>query len=296
MKRPTKAQKPRQRSPRTQSTRREPRTATTAAIAPSAPQTPEDAVPATASPVPNGVSIKASALETPEQAAARAMVDGVITNAFLFQVASAPMMPAFTATTTDAVLQEMAKQGQAVADGDLSGVVKILNSQIAVLNSVFATCLNKALRAEHYEVTEAYMRMALRAQANCRTNAEAITAITHPPHPAVFAKQANITSGPQQINNQQINDAGSVTRARTGTTEIQQSKLLEARNTDARMDGGATGATADGDPEMETVEAFDGATHERRQSRGSAKRFQGGRATTASRRNARHPRTTRAAR
>lgn len=290
MKRRTLPRKPRQRSPETRSTLPARQTAATVAIPPSASQQAEQVtVP------PNGVTINVSGLETPEHAAARTMIDGAISNAFLFQVASASMVPAFTATTTDAVLLEMAKQGQAVADGDLGAVVKMLSSQMTVLNAVFANCLNKALRTDHPQMTEAYMRMALRAQSNCRTNAEAITAITHPPHPAVFAKQANISSGPQQINNQQINLDGSLSHARTEQTETAPSKLLEARNLDARMDGGATGATADGDPEVETVEILDGTTNQHRQGHGSAQRLQGRRPATTASRNARHPRTTRAA-
>jgi hypothetical protein len=46
---------------------------------------------------------------------------------------------------------------------------------------------------------EAFMRMALRAQAQCRTTLETLANIKNAP--VVFARQANVTTGPQQINN-----------------------------------------------------------------------------------------------
>jgi hypothetical protein len=49
------------------------------------------------------------------------------------------------------------------------------------------------------EATEIYMRIGLKAQAQCRANLEAIAEIKNPK--PVFAKQTNIANGPQQVNN-----------------------------------------------------------------------------------------------
>ena len=46
---------------------------------------------------------------------------------------------------------------------------------------------------------ETNMRIALRAQSQCRATLETLAAIKNPP--MVIAKQANVTTGPQQINN-----------------------------------------------------------------------------------------------
>jgi len=43
------------------------------------------------------------------------------------------------------------------------------------------------------------MRMALRAQAQCRATLETLAEIKNPP--VVYARQANVTTGPQQVNN-----------------------------------------------------------------------------------------------
>ena len=52
---------------------------------------------------------------------------------------------------------------------------------------------------EYIEATERYMRLALKAQGQCRATLETLAAIKNPP--VVFARQANFANGPQQVNN-----------------------------------------------------------------------------------------------
>ena len=52
---------------------------------------------------------------------------------------------------------------------------------------------------EYIEASEKYMKLELKAQAQCRATIETLAAIKNPP--VVFAKQANIANGPQQVNN-----------------------------------------------------------------------------------------------
>ena len=68
---------------------------------------------------------------------------------------------------------------------------------------------------------EAYLRMALKAQNQCRMTLETLATIKNPP--AVFARQANIAHGPQQVNNAMV-PAGEP-RAGAGKTEKPQNKL-----------------------------------------------------------------------
>jgi hypothetical protein len=63
---------------------------------------------------------------------------------------------------------------------------------------------------------DANMRMALRAQSQCRATIETLAAIKNPP--IVYARQANVTTGPQQINN----SMAAPTRAREIETEQTQ--------------------------------------------------------------------------
>ena len=43
------------------------------------------------------------------------------------------------------------------------------------------------------------MRLALKAQSQCRATLQTLAEVKNPP--VVYARQANVTSGPQQINN-----------------------------------------------------------------------------------------------
>ena len=50
-----------------------------------------------------------------------------------------------------------------------------------------------------FDTGKAYLGLALKAQGQCRMTLETLGNIVNPP--AVFAKQANFTTGPQQVNN-----------------------------------------------------------------------------------------------
>jgi hypothetical protein len=109
---------------------------------------------------------------------------------------------------------------------------------------------------------ETYMRLALRAQNQSRMTLETLATIKNPP--VVFAKQANIAHGHQQVNN---GEAVPVTRA--GENQKQQAKLLEAPGAKPEwMDTGTSRAAAPGDPAMAAVEAFDRPTNKRRKGTG----------------------------
>ena len=52
---------------------------------------------------------------------------------------------------------------------------------------------------EYVDHLDRYMRLALKAQGQCRATLETLATIKNPP--VVFARQANIAQGPQQVNN-----------------------------------------------------------------------------------------------
>jgi hypothetical protein len=74
----------------------------------------------------------------------------------------------------------------------------------------------RATGADYMPNFEIFMRVALKAQSQCRATLETLAAIKNPP--LVYAKQANVTTGPQQINNGTM---------RTGEKQIQPNKLLK---------------------------------------------------------------------
>jgi hypothetical protein len=88
------------------------------------------------------------------------------------------------------------------------------------------------------------MRLALKAQGQCRATAETLALMKNPP---VFARQANIAQGPQQVNNGVVNNGS----ARAGLPESSPNKLLEAHG--QRLDGRTASTAIEGNPAVETV-------------------------------------------
>lgn len=85
--------------------------------------------------------------------------------------------------------------------GDLKHAESTLTAQAATLDAIFNEMARRAAlnMGEYMDATERYMRLALKAQSQCLTTLETLAAIKNPP--VIFAKQANIAHGPQQVNN-----------------------------------------------------------------------------------------------
>lgn len=97
-----------------------------------------------------------------------------------------------------------------VQQGDLKSVESMLLSQSVTLNAIFAEMARRAAMNMNgnIQATETYMRMALKAQNQSRSTLETLSVIKNPPF--VMAKQANITTGHQQINNVMRVDAHAI--------------------------------------------------------------------------------------
>ena len=105
-------------------------------------------------------------------------------------------------------LREQFKKVQA---GDMQPVEAMLYGQAKTLETIFTSLARRATSQEYLKQFQAYLGMALKAQAQCRATLEALAEIKNP-RPVAFVKQANITNGPQQVNNgmQPAQQAGSV--------------------------------------------------------------------------------------
>lgn len=141
--------------------------------------------------------------------------------------------------------------GDAVNRGDLSASEQMLNAQAVALNSIFAELARRAAlnMGEYPEAFERYMRLSLKAQTQCRATVETIAAMKNPP--VIFARQANFSNGPQQVNNRELTHPGS--RARE--TQLGQSKLLETSDVE-RLDTGTQSAAGEAHQDVETVGAL----------------------------------------
>lgn len=129
-------------------------------------------------------------------------------------------------------IDTLAATSKATHAGDLRDAESLLVAQASTLNAVFCELARRAAcnMGEYLGATETYMRLALKAQAQCRATVETLAAIKNPP--MVFARQANINNGgQQQVNNgtapahpaaQQVSDPPSAIReqyARAGSSK-----------------------------------------------------------------------------
>ena len=142
----------------------------------------------------------------------------------------------------------MADRAKAVQGGDLREVEAALAGQIAALQSLFTGLAERAMRCDSVPGFEVNMRMALRAQNQCRATAETLATIKNPP--VIFAKQANIANGPQQVNN-----GVPVARAENESAPIKQKEV--AHEDTQWMDTRTPRAPSRSDPALEAVAAID---------------------------------------
>lgn len=103
----------------------------------------------------------------------------------------------------DALVIEMRNQVAAVHQGKMERGEAMLIAQAHTLDALFGNLARRSvanMHAGHGEAAERYMRIALKAQSQCRTTLETLAEIKNP-RPVAFVKQANISNGPQQVNN-----------------------------------------------------------------------------------------------
>lgn len=183
-------------------------------------------------------------------------VEGVVSNASTVIRFSDGELGELSLTDMVASLRD---SGSSVNGGDMRGVEKMLCAQAVSLNAIFGELARRsALNMGTYlDPAERYMRLALKAQGQCRATLETLAAIKNPP--VVFARQANISNGPQQVNNGAPTDDRSNTRAPAqacGEIENKPSKLLEGMSSGSTtLDAGTTGAATRGHQELEAVGA-----------------------------------------
>jgi len=156
------------------------------------------------------------------------------------------MQPKNIADEIDAptMLATLRDQVASMQGGDLAHAEAMLINQASALQAVFVRLSERAMEQAHMPNLEGFMRMALRAQSQCRATLETLATIKNPP--IVYAKQANFAAGHQQVNN----GMPGPTQARE--IENQQSKLMEEDH-GTRMDTGTSGASVSPNSAMATL-------------------------------------------
>lgn len=158
---------------------------------------------------------------------------------------------------------------KASKEGDLGGLERMLIGQATALQSIFTSLARRAQLQEFQKNYESFLTLALKAQAQSRTTIQAVIELKYPKQVA-FVKQANISNGPQQVNNGNTTSeervAGGPRRAEE--KESQQNKLLvEESYGSAYVDTPAAPTTGGSYKTMEAVASVHGADKHRRQGR-----------------------------
>jgi hypothetical protein len=126
------------------------------------------------------------------------------------------------------LVQDLDKRIGKIKDGDMSSVEAMLFGQAKVLETMFTSLARRAANNDGLKQFQVNLTLALKAQAQCRSTLEALAEIKNP-RPVQFVKQANMTTGPQQVNN---GYAGTPShngiQSGAGNIQSEQNKLLEA--------------------------------------------------------------------
>jgi hypothetical protein len=144
------------------------------------------------------------------------------------------------------LVDELRQQAATASGGDLKRQEAMLAIQAHTLDTIFNELARRANAAEYLPQFEAYLRLGLKAQSQCRATVEALAEIKNPKQVAIV-QQANIASGPQQVNN-----VPNGVPARAEKAENRQDKLLE-KSDGEWLDGITQGSTIGSDSAMATV-------------------------------------------
>jgi len=159
--------------------------------------------------------------------------------------------PYFTEPDLNELIKALLGHVAAAGKGDLSRAEAMLVSQAQTLDLLFNKLTRQAVHniGSYPETVALYMKLALRAQSQCRAVAETLHEMKNP-RPVAFFQQANIANGPQQVNN---GGAAPPHGSRAGENQKRPNELLEDIGDGKRLDGRATQSAAASNPKMATV-------------------------------------------
>jgi hypothetical protein len=146
----------------------------------------------------------------------------------------------------NAILDKLSTQIDKVNAGDMKRPEAMLLMQAHTLDGLFNNLARKAQIQTLMPHFESFLRLALKAQSQCRSTLETLATIKNPP--VIYAKQANISNGHQQINN------GTPPPSQAEKNIIQPNELLEAQHGGTALDTGTTGTAIQKNKAMATLE------------------------------------------
>jgi len=153
------------------------------------------------------------------------------------------------------------ENAERVVKGDTQFIENMLVTQAQTLDIIFNHMAIRSSNSEYLKPMDHKMRLALKAQSQCRATLETLANIKNPPHLA-FVKQQNVAYQ-QQINNG-TSECSSKTfgrheqtvasHAREEKNIFSQNELLEKNDNVTRLELRASNKTISTNSELETVE------------------------------------------
>lgn len=151
-------------------------------------------------------------------------------------------------------LEALISSVETVHAGNLGQAEAMLVCQATALNAIFSQLAVRAHGQPRIEHLETFLKLALKAQNQCRMTLETLATIKNPP--VVFARQANIAHGPQQVNN----GATAAPATHAAKVETVETGLLETSHVE-RLDTRAQSAAGGADSHLEAVGKVHRPTH-----------------------------------
>lgn len=105
---------------------------------------------------------------------------------------------AFGELSIEGMIESLQEQIRVTKTGDLGRGEAMLTAQAHTLDAIFNNLARRAINTEYMQSLDTYLKLALRAQSQCRSTWEAISAIQNPPV-AGYVGQANIAHGPSTL-------------------------------------------------------------------------------------------------
>jgi hypothetical protein len=202
----------------------------------------------------NVLQLTARAGVSQERQLADLATDGIATNAMTARSFLGPSQPQLSITE---MVESLKDHGKRVNANDLAAAEQMLTAQSIALNAIFAEMARRSAinMGEYLDASERYLRLALKAQGQCRATVETLAAIKNPP--IVYAKQANIANGPQQVNNGVVSGPNGEPSLPTHAQQIEKraNELLELPD-GTRLDAGTQGQAGCANPWLATVDAI----------------------------------------
>jgi hypothetical protein len=162
-----------------------------------------------------------------------------------------------TELTVNALIDELQRHCDAANNGNLEREEAMLVAQAHTLDAIFNTLARRACGQEYLKNWETFMRLALKAQSQCRTTIETLAAIKNP-QPLAFVRQANIATGPQQVNNGTAVPGAVREAAHAREVEFSRTKLSRPAANELCPDTRASAFARRADPQMAAVGEIDG--------------------------------------